>query len=447
MTFRIETLYDYVPLGFSQLFSRESDLIRDIIFYEKDCKLFPVETMKKCLYDLQLHVPFLFETHFMALNKESLTPFWISLSHSSVNFYYAAFIPFSILCYQQIQSIQLESSSYNLDTKQLNDDDGLSIRSEKKKKKWLKDSKKSKKNHLGEWDASAFEDILAFTEKAKKSTVFMMLKNERLNELSLTLLSLQSSAKRLSELFEYFSSLNNSAHQSVENLIDDPNEFGKLQLTKESVTCIATVDYIAESQEELSFCDGNIIKITEKLGKDLYKGELDGRVGTIKKQYLRFKELSTADKIKKMSKGVNLQLVPVYLADGMKMMMAIPPRLKAKELRDQIIEKIELQDHEFFDICDCSVIEDRWLDADIPVLSQINSKFSRLEFKARFYFNDISDVTDPKAIHLYFAQIKKQVVNGSINVNESEMVILGSYNLQAVLGDHDPDKHKPGYLE
>lgn len=80
-------------------------------------------------------------------------------------------------------------------------------------------------------------------------------------------------------------------------------------------------------------------------------------------------------------------------------------------------------------------------------MSLISTKTCRLEFKARFYFNDISEVTDPKAVHLFFSQIKKQILNGEILVNENEIALLASYNLQAVLGDNDPEKHKPGYLE
>lgn len=88
-----------------------------------------------------------------------------------------------------------------------------------------------------------------------------------------------------------------------------------------------------------------------------FQGELDGRKGIIRRQCVRFKEKTTAEKLKKLGKGVNLQLVPIYLCDGTKMMLAISPKVKVKELREQIIEKIELQDPEFFDLADSSIVE------------------------------------------------------------------------------------------
>lgn len=231
------------------MLGRENDLIRDIAYHEKECKLSATETMKKFLYELQFHAAFVFDTFFLAINKESLTPFWIGISPSAVTLYLASFVPFQILSLLQIESIKLESTSLNLELKSFAEEDSMSVRSDKKKKKSSKEAKKNRKSLPGDWDVTAFEDVLAFTEKTKKSTAFLVLKDERLNELALTLLSRSNSSSRLCELFEYYSQrlLEGGKMESLENIVDDPKEFGIFLLILKSLSLAALSSIMLQS--------------------------------------------------------------------------------------------------------------------------------------------------------------------------------------------------------
>lgn len=231
------------------MLGRENDLIRDIAYHEKECKLSATETMKKFLYELQFHAAFVFDTFFLAINKESLTPFWIGISPSAVTLYLASFVPFQILSLLQIESIKLESTSLNLELKSFAEEDSMSVRSDKKKKKSSKEAKKNRKSLPGDWDVTAFEDVLAFTEKTKKSTAFLVLKDERLNELALTLLSRSNSSSRLCELFEYYSQrlLEGGKMESLENIVDDPKEFGTLLLILKILSLAALSSIMLQS--------------------------------------------------------------------------------------------------------------------------------------------------------------------------------------------------------
>ena len=231
------------------MLGRENDLIRDIAYHEKECKLSATEIMKKFLYELQFHAAFVFYTFFLAINKESLTPFWIGISPSAVTLYLASFVPFQILSLLQIESIKLESTSLNLELKSFAEEDSMSVRSDKKKKKSSKEAKKNRKSLPGDWDVTAFEDVLAFTEKTKKSTAFLVLKDERLNELALTLLSRSNSSSRLCELFEYYSQrlLEGGKMESLENIVDDPKEFGIFLLILKSLSLAALSSIMLQS--------------------------------------------------------------------------------------------------------------------------------------------------------------------------------------------------------
>ena len=125
----------------------------------------------------------------------------------------------------------------------------------------------------------------------------------------------------------------------------------------------------------------------------------------------------------------------------------ISAKTTGKGLREMLIEKIELSDHEFFDVSDETHYPDRWLNHNIPVVQQGVSQSSRIVFKCRSLYKKIDEIMDKKALHLYFSQAKQLVLSGQIPMSETDAIELAGIQLQATLGDHESDKHKPGYLE
>ena len=48
---------------------------------------------------------------------------------------------------------------------------------------------------------------------------------------------------------------------------------------------------------------------------------------------------------------------------------------------------------------------------------------------------------------MFFLQVKEGILNDDIYCPPETSVLLGSYAVQAKYGDHNPDVHKPGFLD
>lgn len=47
---------------------------------------------------------------------------------------------------------------------------------------------------------------------------------------------------------------------------------------------------------------------------------------------------------------------------------------------------------------------------------------------------------------MFFLQVKEGILSDEIYCPPETSVLLASYACQAKYGDHDPEKHKPGFL-
>ena len=98
-----------------------------------------------------------------------------------------------------------------------------------------------------------------------------------------------------------------------------------------------------------------------------------------------------------------------------------------------------------FQLVELSEGLERWLHPKLPILLQGVSPSSKLFMKIRAFWKPIQDV-DPIAIHLFYEQVRQQVLDGSIPVSEADYIMLVGYHLQALLSDNDKKIHKPGYF-
>lgn len=89
---------------------------------------------------------------------------------------------------------------------------------------------------------------------------------------------------------------------------------------------------------------------------------------------------------------------------------------------------------------------ERWLHPKIPVLLQGVSPSSKIFLKIRAFWKPVQEIVDPVAIHLFYEQVKQQVLEGAIQVTESDYLELLGFQLQALLSDNDKKLHKPGYF-
>ncbi|XP_056588023.1 NF2, moesin-ezrin-radixin like (MERLIN) tumor suppressor b [Triplophysa dalaica] len=122
---------------------------------------------------------------------------------------------------------------------------------------------------------------------------------------------------------------------------------------------------------------------------------------------------------------------------------------KGKDLFDLVCRTIGLRETWFFGLR--YIVKDTyaWLKPDKRVLDQEVPKDSPITFHflAKFFPEKVEDeLVQEITQHLFFLQVKKQILDEEIFCSPEASVLLASYAVQAKYGDYDPNFHKPGFL-
>ncbi|XP_027717379.1 merlin-like isoform X3 [Vombatus ursinus] len=122
---------------------------------------------------------------------------------------------------------------------------------------------------------------------------------------------------------------------------------------------------------------------------------------------------------------------------------------KGKDLFDLVCRTLGLRETWFFGlqytikgVCAWLKMEKKVLEQEIPKEDPI--KFC---FLAKFYPEKVEEeLLQEITQHLFFLQVKKQILDEEIYCSPEVTVLLASYAVQAKYGDYDPNFHKPGFL-
>ncbi|KAF7697143.1 hypothetical protein HF521_005561 [Silurus meridionalis] len=122
---------------------------------------------------------------------------------------------------------------------------------------------------------------------------------------------------------------------------------------------------------------------------------------------------------------------------------------KGKDLFDLVCRTIGLRETWFFglrytvkDTYAWLKPDKRVLDQDVPTDSPITFHFLAKFFPEKVEDELVQEITQ----HLFFLQVKKQILDEEIFCSPEASVLLASYAVQAKYGDYDPNFHKPGFL-
>ncbi|XP_063809830.1 merlin-like isoform X1 [Pseudophryne corroboree] len=122
---------------------------------------------------------------------------------------------------------------------------------------------------------------------------------------------------------------------------------------------------------------------------------------------------------------------------------------KGKDLFDLVCRNLVIKETWFFGLQYMAHGMDTWLNLDKKILQQQIPKEDPVKFSllAKFYPENVSeelfqDITQ----HLFFLQVKKQILDEEIICSPEASVLLASYAVQAKYGDYNPNIHQPGFL-
>jgi talin len=70
-----------------------------------------------------------------------------------------------------------------------------------------------------------------------------------------------------------------------------------------------------------------------------------------------------------------------------------------------------------------------------------------LLLKKKFFFSDQAvDKNDPIQLNLIYVQSRDSIVGGKLPCSQEEAVQLAALQVQVQHGNHEPDRHKPGFI-
>ena len=90
----------------------------------------------------------------------------------------------------------------------------------------------------------------------------------------------------------------------------------------------------------------------------------------------------------------------------------------------------------------------RWLNPDQALCEQDINAEDILTLKKKFYVSDQNvDRNDPVQLNLVYTQARNQIISEKHPCTFEEAIQFAAIQLQVQTGNHDPNKHKPGFLE
>ncbi|NXH61872.1 E41L2 protein, partial [Rhabdornis inornatus] len=164
------------------------------------------------------------------------------------------------------------------------------------------------------------------------------------------------------------------------------------------------------------------------------------------------KEVQTAEiKIdniaQKSPKKIKTVQCKVMLLDGTEYSCDIEKRAKGQVLFDKVCEHLNLLEKDYFGLLFYENSEQKnWLDSSKEIKRQIRSLPWIFTFNVKFYPPDPSQLIEDITRYFLCLQLRQDIASGRLPCSFVTHALLGSYTLQAELGDHDPEEHRSDYI-
>ncbi|KAG5895022.1 hypothetical protein JTB14_014761 [Gonioctena quinquepunctata] len=177
------------------------------------------------------------------------------------------------------------------------------------------------------------------------------------------------------------------------------------------------------------------------------KRAFSGSSGTYNVQAL---ELAAARERK--VKGLS---VTVRFLDDTEHVFHIEKRVKGAVLLEQVYQHLELIEKDYFGLqysengCspgNRSSVWMRWLDPSKSIKKQLGNCQYPLHFRVKFYVSDPSKLQEEYTRYQFYLQLRRDILEGKLQLAPSTAILLASYTVQSELGDYQPEEHGPNYL-
>ncbi|XP_061900349.1 band 4.1-like protein 2 isoform X10 [Entelurus aequoreus] len=141
---------------------------------------------------------------------------------------------------------------------------------------------------------------------------------------------------------------------------------------------------------------------------------------------------------------MKLVVCHVTLLDGSDFTCEVEKRAKGLFLFFKVCEHLNLLEKDYFGLTYKDHHEQKcWLDPTKEIKRQIRSNNWQFAFNVKFYPPDPSLLSEDITRYLLCLQLREDVASGRLPCSFVTHALLGSYTLQAEIGDYEPDQPRP----
>uniref|UniRef100_A0A8D8ZH34 protein-tyrosine-phosphatase n=1 Tax=Cacopsylla melanoneura TaxID=428564 RepID=A0A8D8ZH34_9HEMI len=146
----------------------------------------------------------------------------------------------------------------------------------------------------------------------------------------------------------------------------------------------------------------------------------------------------------------SLFVICIELLDSSSTECTLTSESTGRECLENVCQRLGLQQTEFFGLRYVSKAgAPRWIELERPLKRQLDkyAKDNSLYLRVMYYVTGISLITDEMTRYHYFLQLKNDIIEGRIQCNLDEAVLLASYCMQAEFGNYNSERHTLEYLK
>ncbi|KAG7318887.1 hypothetical protein KOW79_017361 [Hemibagrus wyckioides] len=149
----------------------------------------------------------------------------------------------------------------------------------------------------------------------------------------------------------------------------------------------------------------------------------------------------------KSSKRVKTFPFKVTLLDSSDYEAGIEKHCKGQALLDMVCEHLNLLEKDYFGLTfSDSDSQKNWLDPSKEIKKQMRTSPWHFAFAVKFYPPDPSQLTEDITRYYLCLQLRDDILSGRLPCSFVTHALLGSYTVQAELGDYDQDEHGSDYV-
>ncbi|XP_067272767.1 band 4.1-like protein 2 isoform X15 [Pseudorasbora parva] len=279
---------------------------------------------------------------------------------------------------------------------------------------WLKRQKSQSQDKAGE---SAVEPK-SLKEEEKKS--------ERLKE--------EEEEEKKSESTETAEEVKELKTEEVKEVIEEESKPEEVQVEKEKEE---------EKEEEKSVGSADTQPVREEKEAEAEAKESEEKR---EEEQVIQQETSVLSPLK-LNKKMKMVVCHVTLLDGSQFSCEVEKRAKGQYLFFEVCEHLNLMERDYFSLSFKDNAEQRcWLDPTKEIKRQIRNSQWQFAFSVKFYPPDPSQLTEDITRYLLCLQLRQDIASGRLPCSFVTHALLGSYSLQAELGDYDPEEHRLDYI-